>query len=144
MPVICSRLGRFSERRYFSMASPNCFCAPAATPPARFIACENSGVSMALLAKELNPFSISPIIFCHVATGSLVLSVIGVLRMSRAAMPFFFRHTTLLRGAGQPASSGCGVARAASLRRETVRYSINQQQGNAAVIAHQPPQTVHA
>jgi hypothetical protein len=60
------------------------------------------------------------------AMGSLLLSVIGVLLNSRASMPFLFRHTTPLRGAGQPASSGSSVADAASLRGETVRYSIDQ------------------
>ncbi|MGT2499718.1 hypothetical protein ACVOMS_00170 [Bradyrhizobium guangxiense] len=85
---------------------------------------------MAWLAKELNPFSISPTIFCHMATGSLVLSVIGVLLKSRAAMPFFSRHTTPLRGAGQPASTpAICIWNAASLRRETMRYNIDQQEG---------------
>src|SRR5215470_2243309 len=40
---------------------------------------ENSGEVIVLLAKALNPFSISPIICCHNATGSLPLSAIGVL-----------------------------------------------------------------
>src|SRR3954454_13840757 len=60
------------------------------------------------------------------AMGSLLLSVIGVLLKARASMPFLFRHTTPLRGAGQPASNGPGVANAASLRGESVRYSIDQ------------------
>ena len=61
------------------MNSPNCFCAPAETPPAWFIALENSGDDMVWLAKALSPFSISPTIFCHNTTGSLLLSAIGVL-----------------------------------------------------------------
>jgi|SRR6516162_1252371 hypothetical protein len=40
---------------------------------------ENSGEVIVLLAKALNPFSISPIICCHNASGSLPLSAIGVL-----------------------------------------------------------------
>ena len=47
MPTIWARLGRFMMRRYFSMNSPNCFCAPAVAPPAWFIALENSGDDMA-------------------------------------------------------------------------------------------------
>src|SRR5262249_52310294 len=43
MPIIWARLGRFIERRYFSMNSANCFCAPAEAPPAWFIALENPG-----------------------------------------------------------------------------------------------------
>jgi hypothetical protein len=35
------------------------------------------------LAKALNPFSISPTMFCHSATGSLLLSAIGVLQRDR-------------------------------------------------------------
>mgnify|MGYP003694463565 CR=1 FL=1 len=62
MPTICARLGRFMLTRYFSISSPSCFCAPAATPPTWFITLENSGDAIAWLAKELNPFSISPII----------------------------------------------------------------------------------
>src|ERR1700750_2333982 len=78
IPTICARLGRLRLWRYFSIKSPNCFCAPADTWPAWFMALENSGDDMVWLAKELNPFSISPIIFCHNATGSLPLSAIGV------------------------------------------------------------------
>ena len=33
MLTICARLGRFMLRRYFSMSSLTCFCAPAVTPP---------------------------------------------------------------------------------------------------------------
>nr|GAJ33901.1 hypothetical protein BDOA9_0130990 [Bradyrhizobium sp. DOA9] len=51
------------------------------------MACENSGVSIALVAKELKPFSISPTIFCHKATGSVILSVISILPMRRASHP---------------------------------------------------------
>ena len=47
MPVISARLGRLMVRRYFSIKSLNCFCAPAETPPAWFIALENSGDAMA-------------------------------------------------------------------------------------------------
>src|SRR5262249_27593187 len=77
MPTICARLGRFMLTRYFSIHSPSCFCAPAVAPPTWFITLENSGEAMASLARELNPFSISPIMFCHIATGSLLLSAIG-------------------------------------------------------------------
>ena len=45
----------------------------------------NSGDAIALVANELKPFSISPTIFCHRATGSVLLSAIGVLQMSRAS-----------------------------------------------------------
>src|SRR5262249_31071874 len=51
MPTICARLGRFMLTRYFSMNSPNCFCAPAETPPAWFMALENSGDDIVWLAK---------------------------------------------------------------------------------------------
>ena len=77
MPTICARLGRFMVRRYFSMRSLSCLCAPAVAPLAWFIALENCGDDIAWLAKALNPFSISPIIFCHKASGSLVLSAMG-------------------------------------------------------------------
>src|SRR6266404_3628825 len=60
----------------------------------------NSGDSMALLAKELNPFSISPIKFCQIATGSLLLSAIGVPRIDDECLASF-GHTTLLRQGGQ-------------------------------------------
>src|SRR5262249_872702 len=40
---------------------------------------ENSGEVIVFLAKALNPFSISPIICCHNASGSLPLSAIGFL-----------------------------------------------------------------
>src|SRR5262249_54340937 len=40
---------------------------------------ENSGEVIVLLAKALYPFSISPIICCHNASGSLPLSAIGFL-----------------------------------------------------------------
>ena len=79
MPTICARLGRFIATRYFSMSSPSCFCVPAATPPVWFITLENSGDAIARLAKELNPFSISPIIVCQITAGSLPLSAIGAL-----------------------------------------------------------------
>src|SRR3954451_10317409 len=107
------------------------------------MASENSGVSIALLAKELKPFSISPTIFCHKAAGSVILSVISILPMFA---PFFFRHTTPLRGAGQPASGRFGVAHTTSSREETVRYSTTKTPGNALVnaSAHQPAQTVRA
>jgi hypothetical protein len=55
------------------------------------------------LAKELNPFSISPIMFCHIATGSLLLSAIGALQrdIEGFGAHLFFGHTTLLRQGGQ-------------------------------------------
>src|SRR5260370_29998452 len=60
----------------------------------------NSGDSMALLAKELNPFSISPIMFCQIATGSLLLSATGVLQHDRegfGAPPVLSYHTVATR-----------------------------------------------
>ena len=44
---------------------------------------EDSGEAIALPAKALNPFSISPIMFCHIATGSLLLSAMDALRKTR-------------------------------------------------------------
>src|SRR3990170_9165973 len=41
---------------------------------------------MAWLAKELKPFSISPIMFCHIATGSLLLSAIGALQRNHRGL----------------------------------------------------------
>src|SRR5260370_16286591 len=105
MLTICARLGRFMLTRYFSINSPSCFCAPAVTPPTWFMALLNSGDAIAWLAKELNPFSISPIMFCHTATGSLLLSAIGVLQhdpKGLGAPPV--RHTILLHHHGHPAS----------------------------------------
>src|SRR5262245_58769061 len=109
MPTTCARLGRFMLTRYFSISSPSCFCAPAAAPPTWFITLENSGEDMVWLARELNPFSISPIMFCHIATGSLLLSAIAFppnwaassgLCPARLAV-LVFCHTTPLRRAGQ-------------------------------------------
>ena len=79
MPTICARLGRFMLTRYFSISSPSCFCAPAETPPTWLMTLLNSGDAIAWLAKELNPFSISPIMVCQIAAGSLLLSAIGAL-----------------------------------------------------------------
>jgi hypothetical protein len=72
---------------------------------------ENSGDAIAWLAKELNPFSISPSMFCHIATGSLLLSAIGALQRNHEGLrhlarnprpePACFGHTTLLRQGGQ-------------------------------------------
>src|SRR3954468_20853249 len=107
MLTICARLGRFMPTRYFSINSPSCFCAPALTPPTWLTTLENSGDAMAWLAKELNPFSISPIMFCHIATGSLLLSAMGFLRKWQRVLACvgpsrLFGHTTPLRAAGQP------------------------------------------
>src|SRR4051812_28788298 len=110
IPTICARLGRFMLTRYFSISSPSCFCAPAVTPPTWFITLENSGDDMAWLAKELNPFSISPIMFCHIATGSLLLSAIGSSRIGSEywLVPALlaFCHTTRLGRGGQQADYG--------------------------------------
>src|SRR5689334_15617569 len=128
MPTICARLGRFMLTRYFSIHSPSCFCAPAVAPPTWFITLENSGDDMAWLAKELNPFSISPTIFCHMATGSLVLSVIGrPPEIESCDAPLFAPYHTVARCRSTGRSSS--AAHTASLRRETVRYSIDQQEG---------------
>src|SRR5882757_3157635 len=103
MLTICARLGRFMLTRYFSIRSLSCFCAPAVTPPTWLTTLENSGDAIAWLAKELKPFSISPIMFCHIATGSLLLSAIGTLQhvYEGFAAPLVFNHTTPLRRAGQ-------------------------------------------
>src|SRR5690349_15683103 len=105
MPTICARLGRFIASRYFSINSPSCFCAPAVTPPTWFITLENSGDVIAWLAKELKPFSISPIMACQIAAGSLPLSAIGALSLrvtSACHASFDFVHTTPLQRGGQP------------------------------------------
>src|ERR1700736_6430002 len=104
MLTICARLGRFMVTRYFSIRSPSCFCAPALAPPTWLTTLLNSGDSIARLAKALNPFSISPTMFCQIATGSLLLSAIGALRIDHQgirAPPAFFRYTILLRQGGQ-------------------------------------------
>src|SRR6185369_1625731 len=62
-------------------------CAPAVTPPTWFITLENSGDAIAWLAKELNPFSISPIMVCQITAGSLPLSAIGALHLTTSALP---------------------------------------------------------
>src|SRR6266478_1131437 len=116
----------------------------------------NSGDSMALLAKELNPFSISPIMFCQIATGSLLLSAIGVLQHDRegfGAPPVC--HIILLRQDGQH----CRRRFAASPRpgsllpRENPCHRVliaipfcNHSKGTAEVklTAHQPPQIARA
>src|SRR5258708_4028302 len=89
MPTSCARLGRFMLTRYFSMSSPSCFCAPAVTPPTWFITLENSGDAIAWLAKELKPFSISPIIVCQITAGSLPLSAIDALPEGYERLPRF-------------------------------------------------------
>src|SRR5579871_6786116 len=101
MPTICARLGMFMLTRYFSMKSPSCFCAPAAAPPAWFMVLLNSGDVIARLAKALNPFSISPSIFCQSATGSLPLSVMD--RLLSRASSFLPYHTVV---AGRSTSLG--------------------------------------
>src|SRR5580692_11620820 len=153
MPIICARLGRFMLRRYFSMKSPNCFCAPAVAPPAWFMALENSGDVMAWLAKALNPFSISPIMVCHNPTGSLPLSAIGVLLHMRGVSALLFRHTTPLRRDGQRLSVGtsgrsdrqisfCGATNRAIEFQSNVEETTR---GNTVPsVAHQPPRTISA
>src|SRR4051794_14192105 len=103
MPTSCARLGRFMLTRYFSIISPSCFCAPAVTPPTWFITFENSGDAIAWLAKELNPFSISPSMVCQITAGSLPLSAIGALHLITSACHAsdIVRHTTPLRRGGQ-------------------------------------------
>ena len=88
------------------------------------MACENSGVYIALVGEGVEPL-------LHVADhllpqGDWVVDLVGHQRPPdiESCVPFFSRHTTPLRGAGQPASGG--AAHTASLRRETVRYSIDQ------------------
>src|SRR5579859_1459032 len=67
------------------------------------MALENSGDDMAWLAKALNPFSISPIIFCHNATGSLPLSAIGILLIHRELhRPSFRPYHTVATGRSTP------------------------------------------
>jgi hypothetical protein len=51
------------------------------------------------LAKALNPFSISPIMFCHSATGSLLLSAIGVLQRNHDVVAS--EHGSLFRQTGR-------------------------------------------
>src|SRR5436309_6860409 len=98
MLTICARLGRFMLTRYFSISSPSCFCAPAVAPPTWFMTLLNSGDAIAWLAKELNPFSISPIMFSHIATASLLLSAIGVLQHDHEATKLpLICLTTVLR-----------------------------------------------
>ena len=101
---------------------------------------------MAWLAKELNPFSISPIIFCHMATGSLLLSVIGVLLNTRAcdALPFFaIPHRC---GVAVNRQVGvCGGTRLLAARKPCDTVPIEYQpRERARDHAHQPPQTVRA
>src|SRR5882724_151888 len=101
IPTICARLGRFMLTRYFSIISPSCFCAPAVTPPTLFITLENSGDAIAWLAKELNPFSISPIMVCQIMAGSLPLSAIGALHLTTSALPrlgYYAPYHTVVAG----------------------------------------------
>jgi hypothetical protein len=116
MPTICARLGRFIASRYFSISSPSCFCAPAPAPPTWFIILENSGDVIAWLAKELNPFSISPIMVCQIAAGSLPLSTIGAL--SRKVMSAC--HALLVFGPYHTVAAGRSTAAKPSAVRETV------------------------
>src|SRR6185437_12986959 len=67
------------------------------------MALENSGDVMVWLAKALNPFSISPIICCHNATGSLPLSAIGfLLNLAGRKCPSFSPYHTLATGRSTP------------------------------------------
>src|SRR5260370_31985652 len=87
---------------------------------------------MALLAKELNPFSISPIMFCQIATGSLLLSAIGVLQHDRegsGAPPFVIPHccgkTVNIAGVDLPLpGSGSLLRREKPCHRRPPRHTI--------------------
>jgi hypothetical protein len=50
----------------------------------------------------LNPFSISTIMFCHSATGSLLLSAIGILQRDRDIDARSVRKSGLFRATGKP------------------------------------------
>src|SRR6185369_14480656 len=144
MPTICARLGRFIASRYFSISSPSCFCAPADTPPTWFITFENSGDVIAWLAKELNPFSISPSMVCQITAGSLPLSAIGALsrkvtsacHASLAVWPIPHRCD----GPVNHCQAFCGAGNHA-----IVTQSSDRTQGKInAMLAHQPPQIARA
>src|SRR4029079_2693623 len=98
---------------------------------------ENSGDSIALPAKELNPFSISPIMVCQITAGSLPLSAIGALHSVASDLPRLdiIRHTTPLRRGGQRGdmafSSGVGTGshskNASNKSRDTAKTSAMRQ-----------------
>src|SRR5262249_28049698 len=108
-------------RRYFSMKSPSCFGAPAAVSSVELVVLlavlENSDDGIAWLAKAFSPFSISPIIFCHNATGSLLVSDIRVLLHAGPGL-----HTTRLRRAANigQVNHGRGRRRTTSATERTV------------------------
>src|ERR1700675_591031 len=144
MLTICARLGRFMLTRYFSIMSPSCFCALALTPPTWLTTLENSGDSITLLAKALNPFSISPIMFCQIATGSLLFSAIGALQHDHGAVPpRCFHHTTLLRQDGQHCGYRSRDKTFCSAKNRAIESSSQYYiRGTAKVnaTAHRPPQ----
>src|SRR5258705_9732814 len=111
---------------------------------------------MALLAKELNPFSISPIMFCHIATGSLLLSAIGVLQHdhegSRARLfviPHRCAEAANTAGVDLPLPCGRGAfcgAKNRAIESSSQYHSATIPGGTAKVnaTAHQPPRIARA
>src|SRR4051812_29403240 len=122
------RLGRFMLVRYFSIISPSCFCAPALALPTWFMTFENSGEAIAWPAKALKPFSISPIIFCQIATGSLLFSAIDALRKSSRVTRAGWSYHVVAAGAlasfqlDVQGERGCA-------RSETIRKITQQEPG---------------